>query len=162
MTLVTSSKKLWTAPDKWTRLKVHAPWFCAFSRYPTQRLVPSLVPVISGPQCLLFNKGPLQLSASHRHKAPPPTCPLWNVLAAPSFSELLHGRSLYRVRLMGEVVISHSVHTSSCPWRPVHRKTAWHVFLTRLAKQELFHFTRFNYLPLCVKRHHQMLYLCSP
>lgn len=74
---------------------------------------PCPFPVISGPQCPLLSDGRVQLSASHRHKAPPPICPLWNVLAAPSFWELLHGRSLYRVRLIGEVVISHIVYTSS-------------------------------------------------
>lgn len=55
-------------------------------------LFPSTVPVISGPQCPLLIDGPLQLSAFHRHKAPPPTCPLWN--AAPSCPAFLYGRSL--------------------------------------------------------------------
>lgn len=68
-------------------------------------LFPSSAPVISGPQCPWLIDGHLQLSASHRHKAPPLLCPLWSVLAAPSFSELLHGRSLDRMRLIGQVVI---------------------------------------------------------
>lgn len=153
MTLAILLKKHWTAPDKWTRLKVHAPWFCAFSRYHTQ-LFPCPFPVISGPQCPLLSDGRVQLSASHRHKAPPPICPLWNVLAAPSFWELLHGRSLYRVRLIWEVVISHIVYTSSRSWRTVHRKTASHATKTEMIPLYSFQFVP----PRCFKRHHN---LCS-